>query len=129
MIHEHALGAAAGLAAAAANIGGQWNNELGSWVHFAVTAQGQLSGHYHSAVGLNGGPVDSDDVTGYVRGDLVSFTVRWPDAAITAWVGRHKVDDAGSETIETLWQMTMMNADGAGGYWHSIMAGADHFTR
>ena len=80
-------------------------------------------------LGLNGGPVDSDDVRGYVRGDLVSFLVRWPDAAITAWVGRHSVDAAGDESIDTLWQMTMMNSDGAGGYWHSVMAGADHFTR
>ena len=128
--HESALGSVKAAAAAPANIAGRWRNELGSWTDFHVSAVGLLSGHYHSAVGLNGGPVDSDDLTGYVQGDLVSFMVRWPDAAITSWVGRHKVDEAtGDASIETLWQMTLMNSDGVGGFWHSILAGADHFSR
>lgn len=127
---EHALNLIGTSQQPAANIGGKWKNELKSWVTFSVDANGQLTGHYHSAVSLGGGPIDSDDLTGYVRGPLVSFVVRWPDAAITAWVGQYQKDpNSGAESIETLWQMTMLNDDGQGGYWHSIMAGADVFTR
>ena len=129
MKHESALGATKAAPAAPANIAGRWENELNSWVQFRVSPIGLLTGHYHSAVGLNGGPVDSDDLTGYIQGDLVNFAVKWPDAAITSWVGRHKIDGGGNETIETLWQMTVMNANDTGGFWHSILAGSDQFHR
>lgn len=125
---EHALGAAAAGAAAAAPVGGaKWTNELNSWVQFVVNGN-SLSGHYHSAVGLNGGPVDSDDLLGFINGDLISWVVRWPSAAITAWVGRYEVKNH-VETLETLWQMTVMNETSTGDYWDSILAGSDTFTR
>jgi hypothetical protein len=128
--HEHALSLATVAAGPPVNISGRWTNELTSWVDFRQDANGVLSGHYRSAVSIGGGPVDSDDVTGYVQGTLVSFVVRWPNASITAWVGQHIVDRrTGAESIDTLWQMTMLNSDGQGGYWHSIMAGSDIFGR
>ena len=125
---EHALGLAPAAAQPQPNVGGKrWENELQSWVQFVVNGDA-LSGHYHSAVGLNGGPVDSDDLSGYMNGELIAFVVRWPDAAITAWVGRYELK-SGVETIETLWQMTLMNQSANGAYWDSIMAGSDVFTR
>jgi hypothetical protein len=128
MKHENALGLAAPAGLPQPNVGGaRWTNELGSWVQFVVNGTG-LSGHYHSVVGLNGGPVDSDDLAGYMSGELIAFTVRWPDSAITAWVGRYEVKN-GVETIETLWQMTVMNQSANGAYWDSILAGSDTFTR
>ena len=129
MKHENALASITTAAAMPANIAGRWNNELTSWVELKVGVSGALSGHYHSAVGLNGQPVDIDDLTGWVHGDLVIFAVRWPDAAITSWLGRHRISSSGDESLETLWQMTVMNEDGNGGFWHSILAGADIFKR
>ena len=129
MKHENALMMPLAKAGVAPNIGGRWTNELKSWVDFTVDGAGKLIGHYHSEVGLNGSPEDSDDLSGYVHGDLVSFVVRWQDAAITAWVGHHRVDKNGNEFIETLWQLTLLSGDGQGGTWHSVLAGADTFHR
>jgi hypothetical protein len=63
-----------------------------------------------------------------MNGELIAFTVRWPDAATTSRVGRFEVK-SGTETIETLWQMTVMNQSPIGAYWDSMLAGSDTFTR
>lgn len=67
---------------------------------------------------------------GYVQGDLVAWSVLWPSAAITSWVGQ-VTDTAGVETIKTLWQMTsnVSDADEGEQLWASINAGADDFVR
>ena len=51
-----------------------------------------------------------------------------PSSAITAWVGRYRLED-GESVIETLWQMTSLGKELEDGFWHSINAGSDRFTR
>jgi len=67
-----------------------------------------------------------------VNGDLVSFVVNWGTKfdSLTAWVGQLTVDN-GVETIRTLWHLTQNVEDDKEptGLWHSILAGADNFTR
>jgi hypothetical protein len=119
---------AAAPAAPMVDFSGSWANELGSTM--TITAQGsQVTGTYQSAVSGGGGPV-TGTLQGYANGDLISFVVLWPAAAITAWVGQ-LVPSAGPEILQTLWQMTTNTAEGdePAGIWNSIYAGADQFVR
>lgn len=88
-----------------------------------------MTGTYESAVSGGGNPIKGT-LVGYVNGDLIAFTVNWPTAAITAWVGQLTTEN-GVDTIETLWQMTksVEDANEPTGLWASINAGADEFVR
>lgn len=65
---------------------------------------------------------------GYVNSDLIGFSVLWPSAAITAWVGQ-LIIDSGGDTIKTLWQMAIniSDADEPTGLGASVYA--DVFAR
>lgn len=130
MIHESVLRhtEAAPAGAQPVNFAGKWHNELTSTVNFIVQGS-SLTGTYESAV--SGGPASiKGDLVGFINGDMIAFTVSWPTAAITAWVGQ-LTDENGVETIKTLWQMTQNVADAnePKGLWASINAGADSFIR
>lgn len=129
MKHESALLRTAQAAAAApANFAGKWRNELKSEVEFSIQGS-DVTGKYKSTVSGGGAPIEGM-IAGHVNGDLIAFTVLWPTAAITAWVGQ-LTSENGVDTIKTLWQMTknVEDANEPTGLWASINAGADEFTR
>jgi hypothetical protein len=128
MLHDKALQTAANLLVPPVNFAGDWHNQLGSTANFAV-AGNVLTGVYTSAVSSGGTPV-SGPISGYINGDLISFSVVWPSAAITAWVGQ-LVSENAVDTIKTLWQMTtnVPDASEPTGLWASVYAGADNFVR
>jgi len=71
-------------------------------------------------------------ITGFISGDIIAFSVLWPAASgsITSWVGQI-VDDKGAETLKSLWYLVKNIPDEkeSEGFWTSIYAGADEFTR
>jgi len=126
--HESALSRAAAPLSMPVNFAGRWRNQYGSEMDLHVSGR-NLSGRYTSAVSSGGGPV-TGDLSGFVNGDLISFVVNWPAAAITAWVGQ-LVNADGYDIIQTLWNMTtnIPDANEPTGMWQSILAGADRFHR
>ncbi|ESX20899.1 MULTISPECIES: avidin/streptavidin family protein [unclassified Mesorhizobium] len=108
---------------------GHWKNELGSKMFLAVVGN-KVSGSYTTAKSGSGKSL-TGDVAGFVNGDLISFVVAWPVAAITAWVGQLTTAADGSDVLDTLWQMTQNVADAEepDDMWASINAGADQFGR
>lgn len=130
MTMETILRTSATLTAAATGVdfSGRWINQYGSVMDITV-ADKEISGTYRSAVSGVGSSV-SGPLRGHLNGDLIAFTVNWPTAAITAWVGQ-LVIEGGADTVRTLWQMTtnIEEAQEPQGLWHSIFAGADRFTR
>lgn len=109
---------------------GAWRNEYGSSMRLSVDGSA-VSGSYTSAVSTTGDAI-TGPVTGFVAGDVISFTVLWPSrpAKITAWVGQIVEDERG-ERLETLWQMivNVPDAQRPDSTWTTIHAGADHFHR
>jgi hypothetical protein len=125
MLQESALRRAIAGSGTYVDFAGRWVNELGSEVVVSQTAD-HLSGTYESAVST-GGTKTTGDLTGFVDGDLISFTVHWRDyQAITTWVGQ-LVPSTPSDTIKTMWQM-VKQVD-AGEEWSAINAGSDIFIR
>ncbi|HWL81643.1 MAG TPA: avidin/streptavidin family protein [Roseomonas sp.] len=112
----------------APDFSGARKNELGSEMTLTVQG-GKLSGRYKSTVSSGGKEIEGE-LTGHVNGDLIAFTVNWPTAAITAWVGQ-VVSVGGKDNIQTLWQMTtnIPEAQEPKGLWHSVYAGTDTFAR
>lgn len=113
-------------ATAPSDFSGDWRNELRSEMH--LDQQGEtLRGTYKSYKNDAGEIVAEGEVTGWVSGKLISFTVNWAGLdSITSWVGQH-IEDDGGPRIETLWQMIKRVSDGD--EWESINAGADRFWR
>lgn len=128
MKQEQALALAPKKAAPAVNFSGHWKNEYQSTMDIVVNS-GAVTGTYTSAVSGTGNQI-TGPIAGWVSGNLISFAVNWPNAAITAWVG-HMVVEGGNEAIETLWQMTMptQNPTDPSELWESVFSGADRFTR
>jgi Avidin family len=126
--HDQVLKSAAAAASTAIDFSGIWYNELGSQADFVIQGS-DISGTYTSAVSGSGSPI-SGIVTGFINGDLIAFSVLWPTAAITSWVGQLN-DNSGNEVIQTLWQMTVNvpELEEPTQLWASINAGADNFTR
>jgi hypothetical protein len=77
MLQESALRRAIAGSGTYVDFAGRWVNELGSEVVVSQTAD-HLSGTYESAVST-GGTKTTGDLTGFVDGDLISFTVHWRD--------------------------------------------------
>ncbi|NKE48623.1 avidin [Roseomonas frigidaquae] len=127
MQHEQAL-LQAGSSALPVDFSGVWRNQLGSRATLTVT-NGTVAGAYESAVSGEGQPI-TGQLTGYVNGDLISFVVNWPTAALTAWVGQ-MVNDDGHDVIITLWHMTTNIPEAAEPtrMWQSVFAGTDRFRR
>jgi hypothetical protein len=128
MRHEEALALTQKIKLAASGFGGKWVNELNSVMNLTVTGT-DLSGTYTSQVSGDGGAV-TGELSGYINGNLISFIVNWPTAALTAWVGQ-MVSENGEDVLETLWQMTTKIPDpgNPSELWESVLAGADRFHR
>lgn len=128
MLHEKALAHTPKNKGAPVNFSGSWKNQLGSKMLLTV-AGANISGTYTSAVSGGGGSI-TGTLAGHANGDLIAFTVNWPTAAITAWVGQ-LTTEGGQDVIRTLWQMTtnVEDANEPSGLWASIYAGADRFSR
>ena len=126
MRHDEALSQASGKTPITFDFTGEWKNELESTMD-VVQVQSVITGVYTSKVSSPNAPAVGQ-LAGYAHGDLISFVVKWDSMAITAWVGRHRVENHES-VVETLWQMTSLVDNSQDNFWHSINAGADRFTR
>lgn len=128
MNHDLALKHAAPAPSGAVNFSGVWHNQLGSTMDLTISGS-DVTGTYTSSVS-SGGVAVSGPISGFINGDLIGFSVLWPSAAITAWVGQLVVE-SNVDTIKTLWQMTtnVPDAQEPTGLWASIYAGADTFVR
>ena len=128
MKQEQALALAPAAPAPAVNFSGPWKNEYQSTMTLTVNGAA-VTGTYTSTVSSTGANV-TGPIVGWTSGNLISFVVNWPNAAITAWVG-HMVVENGKDTIETLWNMTMPteNPSDPSELWESVFSGADRFTR
>jgi hypothetical protein len=111
----------------ASSVAGRWTNEYGSTVALEIDGD-RIFGSYTSAVGADtpvGGPV-----TGFVRGDIVAFSVLWPPAmrSITSWVGQ-VVEVEGVPVLKTLWHLVVdiPDAEEPTGLWTTVHCGADTF--
>lgn len=125
---ETTLSRLAHVEVAAVNFAGTWRNQLGSTMTLTIV-NGLISGSYESAVSGGGGSIVGA-LTGFTNGDLISFVVNWPSAAITSWVGQ-LINENGYDVIQTLWQMTtnIPDANEPTSLWQSIYAGTDRFHR
>lgn len=129
MVHERALSHTTDATAEPPpDFSGRWVNQLSSTMQLTI-AGARVSGTYESAVSGGAGPIKGD-LVGFVNGDLIAFTVNWPTAAITAWVGQLVVE-SGQDVVQTLWQMTTNIPDPSEptGLWKSVLAGSDRFHR
>jgi hypothetical protein len=109
-------------------VAGRWTNEYGSVADISVDGD-RLGGTYTSAVG--GGDASlSGPISGFVRGDIVAFSVLWPAQlrSITSWVGQ-VVDVDGVSELKTLWKLIVdiPDADEASSLWATVHTGADTF--
>ena len=107
---------------------GRWTNEYGSVAELDVDGD-RLSGSYTSAVGGQTGSV-SGPITGFVRGDIVAFSVLWPahTRSITSWVGQ-VVEINGTPELKALWHLIadIPDSEEATGLWTTIHTGGDTF--
>jgi hypothetical protein len=109
---------------------GTWHNQHGSEMSLTVDDNGRLAGSFCSAVGTPT-PADEFPLTGFVCGDLISFTVNFGTyQSLTAWTGQHTVDD-GIEKIETVWHLAVNIEDAVEKpwLWSGIRTGADTCVR
>ena len=90
---------------------------------------GAIKGSYMSPVSSEGTPIVGE-LTGWINGDLISFVVKWPSAAITSWVGQI-INENGYDIIPTLWHLVVNipDAEEPTGMWKSIYTGSDRFHR
>lgn len=134
MLHEKALniGLAASGAVAAKNppnFSGHWTNQMLSTMDLTVMGNA-VTGSYTSTSSGNGPPITSDDLKGFIAGDMISLLVLWPGGSMTAWVGQ-LVNESTAPTLRTLWHLItdIPDADEDEALWKSTLAGADEFTR
>lgn len=128
MNHEKALAKSKATSTAAPDFRGIWKNQYGSKMDLKVSGQ-TITGTYESPVSSTGSTV-TGDLVGFINGDLISFSVNWPTAAITSWVGQ-AINDNGYDVIATLWHMTVNISDAQEptGMWQSVYSGTDRFHR
>jgi hypothetical protein len=109
-----------------AAVAGRWTNDHGSVVELRVDGD-RLSGTF--TAGGPGQPM-AGPVTGWVNGDIVAFSVRWPRAtrSLMTWVGQ-VVDDKGAPALKTLWHLVtdIPDEDEELALWATVHTGADTF--
>ncbi|HEY0858759.1 MAG TPA: avidin/streptavidin family protein [Albitalea sp.] len=109
-------------------VSGRWTNEYGSVADLQVDGE-RVFGTYTSAVGSSAGAL-SGPISGFVRGDIVAFSVLWPPhmRSITSWVGQ-VVEVNGAPELRALWHLVadIPDAEEAAGLWATVHAGADTF--
>jgi len=112
---------------ASGKFSGQWENDRGSAVTFAVN-EGLVSGYYQTNLGQ---PEKSQKfpLTGWAEGDQITFTVNFQGfGSLTSWTGQMSEDHQGPY-IRTLWHLTRDVPDDKEDedLWSSITAGASEF--
>ncbi|MEJ8474433.1 avidin/streptavidin family protein [Roseibium algae] len=115
---------------ASVDFNGTWENGLGSEMDLVVNVN-LLSGEYRTNVGLPA-PSEEFDLTGFVTGDLITFTVNFGRyGSLTTWAGQQTETSTGQVEIKTLWYLTKNVPDSRepNELWSSILAGAGTFTR
>lgn len=107
---------------------GIWHNEHGSQLELTVDGC-HLRGRFHSGTGLARG-ADGNDLTGFVSGNLIAFTVDFGElGSLTSWVG-HLALENGIPRIHVSWNMCVELPRGhTDDLWRGIWTGADTFER
>jgi len=107
-------------------VAGRWTNEYGSVVE--LTVEGHTVSGTFTAGGL--GKPTAGPLTGWVSGDIVAFSVRWPLAthSLTSWVGQ-VVDEGGAPALKTMWHLIIdiPDVDEKAALWATVHTGADTF--
>jgi Avidin family len=109
---------------------GVWENRLGSQMELSV-AGNTVSGTYRTNVGAPA-PTEEFDLTGFVTGDLITFTVNFGKfGSLTAWAGQHTQPRPGEFEIKTLWHLArnIEDAKEPSDLWSGIWAGANTYVR
>ena len=112
------------------NFDGVWRNELKSEMELKTNANGTIYGEYKTAVGAPG-KTEKFELTGFVSGDLISFTVNFCNyGSLTSWAGQLTTED-GVEVIKTMWLLArnIKDADEHEDIWGAILTGYDNFKR
>jgi len=109
----------------AVDVSGIWHNEYGSEVELKVVDQRRLVGWFRSRTGLARSP---HELSGFVSGSLVTFTVDFSShGSFTAWTG-HLVAEHGTRRIHASWNMCVeVPHNRADDLWRGIWTGADTF--
>ncbi|HJV60927.1 MAG TPA: avidin/streptavidin family protein [Albitalea sp.] len=111
-------------------VAGRWTNEYGSVADITVDGD-RIRGTYTTAVAGGTAPEPlAGPISGFVRGDVVAFSVLWPPYmhSITSWVGQ-VVDVDGEPQLKTLWHLIVdiPDADEPSGLWATVHTGSDTF--
>ncbi|XP_077202770.1 avidin-like [Paroedura picta] len=117
-------------------LAGMWVNDLGSrMVISPANEAGAFSGSYLTAVTASNEAIVESPLLGAQHHPdqraqpTFSFLVLWKfTATTTAFVGQCFVDEAGDETLETLW-LLRKEAPTRGQDWQSTLVGKNVFTR
>ena len=130
MQHEQAVAlvATASSPKVQADFSGTWKNDLEN-SHMTLVQSGQtLSGEFTSPDG-NGSTI-TGPLIGWADGNIISFTVNWPNPSITAWTG-HLVTENDADAVESLWNLAlpMNDPSDSSKLWTAMFAGSDRFTR
>lgn len=108
---------------------GSWYNQHGSELRLEVADNGKLSGTFHSGVGILPAS-DVREITGFVAGDLVTFSVSFGDQrSLTAWTGHHVAE--GEEALHMMWHMSVSvpGRNAEQDLWKGVWTGNDVFRR
>jgi hypothetical protein len=130
MQHEQAIALATTAPAQTHKVdfSGYWTNDL-EQSHMTLAQDGHsVTGAYSSPDG-KGGTI-TGQLLGCANGNVISFTVDWPNPSISAWIG-HMVTENDNEGIETLWHLAlfMPHPNDPTKLWTAMLAGSDRFTR
>jgi len=98
---------------------GSWKNQYGSQLTIEDINNGQIRGHFQSAVDKS---IPASPISGICTGDLIIISVAGDKEGekLAAWTGMLK-----DGRIETLWHVVM----GGKGVWEAFLTGADTFSR
>lgn len=114
--------------AAAPNLQGIWQNELGSTMTITSFDGTRFSGTYASAVSSGSGSA-TGALAGTLAGDAIGFMVNWEPgfASVTSWSGI-VMADGDTLAIYSLWHLAS-TPESEADYWEAILAGADLFIQ
>jgi len=113
------------------NFNGVWINQLNSKMTLNVTASGNVTGKYSTAVGAPG-TAEEFDLVGFASGDLISFAVDFGKyGSLTSWCGQHTDLPGGGAVIKTMWLLAKNVPDPQEPthLWGAVLTGSDNFTR
>lgn len=112
-------------------IAGRWRNRLGSTMELMVGDDHQISGTFHTEVGMTD-PRSTFHVVGFAEGEALSFCVDFGRrGSVASWSGHHVSDDAHGERLVTLWHLArpVQDPHDDTDVWRALMAGGDEFRR